>query len=231
MCHATGEARTPSLAPVHADEVAVLPRPIGRVLFDDVELFAGHRVVLPADVEVALDRVHRDGRARGVLAAVDAFGVGAGDVLVGPARDEIVALDRPLDPRELAGLSRERERRRVRRVDDRLQEVPLAAEQIGLARDVPLRAIDRRQRVDARRTEHDERHDPEPNEHAVPPEPKKFAHRCRCARTRSTSQPRTATARTPAGVRENNARTIRKTRAREKSTDFLEVAAHNRALR
>ena len=96
------------LREVDANVVALDPRAVRAVLFDDVVLFARPGVVPAADVELALDAelvddeavVLREGLRRvggAVGRGILTLTVGAHDALEGDAPDELVFLDLPLD--------------------------------------------------------------------------------------------------------------------------------------
>ena len=101
-------SRDEVLREVDADVVAIDPGAVLVVLFDDVRLFTGLRVVRATDVELLLDRelvndeavVLREGLAR--IRRVgnrmrEALLVGARDALEADATDELALLDLPLD--------------------------------------------------------------------------------------------------------------------------------------
>ena len=150
--------------PVDADVLALVPEPVRGILDEDVALLTGRRVVVPADVEVRLDRPRGHGRALEFAVRV-AIRVGSLDPLVGAHGDEQVLLDPPPDPVELPLIADERELRLVRRVDHSALEVPLTLElRLGdrvlldlddrLAR---LRACGQERRGDQHRHEPDKR--------------------------------------------------------------------------
>ncbi len=130
------------LGPVHPKVVALVPETIRGVLLDDIQLFTRHGVVRTPDIEVALDAVHRDGRAS-LRITGNPIRLRVRDVLVGPPRDQEVLLDLPLDLLETALFSHEGVGSAVGRIDDGLLEVPFAFEDV-FVEDVGLNLIDRR---------------------------------------------------------------------------------------
>src|SRR5262249_53002220 len=91
--------------PVDAKELALVPGAVGRVLDDDVELFARLRVVVALDVEMAVDLERRDNLSRvGVSVALT---VDAVDRLVGEPSVQDLVGDLPFDAPEIADEARE----------------------------------------------------------------------------------------------------------------------------
>src|SRR5690606_28227129 len=93
------------------------------VLAYDVQLFAGARVVLAADVEVTRDGVGGDEGAVGM--AFVPFVVGARILRVGAARQQQVFGDLPADAVHAAPASDADERLGLRGVDDEVSPVKL----------------------------------------------------------------------------------------------------------
>ncbi len=142
--------------PVHAHELALVPGPVGGVLFQHVALLAGGAVVLTLAIEVALDApgeqrvapvrlaVAVDDVAHRGLLAVD-HGVGAGRDLIGPVGDQQVLLNLEAHLLELAAVADDRRRARgAGGVDHRLLDVPGALGEVGLGEVIGLGAVDER---------------------------------------------------------------------------------------
>jgi hypothetical protein len=146
------------LAPVDAHELALEPLAL-LALDEPVVLFAGRRVVLADNVEVALHLEGRHRRAEEVAVcvarlAVDAL-LGADDVLVGAAGDEHVLLQVPANllHARFALLTDEGEAGAEGHADDGLPVVPDAGE-VALGDGVGLNGAARRDGFGAR-GEHD----------------------------------------------------------------------------
>ena len=138
--------------PVDPHVLALVPSAIGAVLLDDVELFAGDRVVALAHVEVRIDRPDRDDETVVGLASRTALPIGGGDELVGVAGDEELLGDLEANPageilNAVAGegigpLHREHEGAHVEL--GRVGRVAEVADQIRFVDRVRLHSIDRR---------------------------------------------------------------------------------------
>jgi hypothetical protein len=107
------------LRPVDADVLALVPRPVDGVLLEHVDLLARGRVVLPDDVEVALDGIGGDDDAV-LRGAADTAAVGVVDPLVGQPGNEQVLGDLEADAGDGLGVGRREQavlRRAVADVD------------------------------------------------------------------------------------------------------------------
>jgi hypothetical protein len=132
--------------PVHAHVLALIPGAVHRVLFEDVGFFAGDRVVLPTNVDVALDGEGCNDAA--VLVA------GVQDVGVVAVRKQRVGGDAPLDAAHVRGRTDEARGLRSRHVGDAGAEVPdiagideattvVGVHEVGLGHETILHAVDR----------------------------------------------------------------------------------------